>query len=241
MRNFKYKQYIFISLFSIFILSLVISHNKLSELYKIQKIESYVSKIKKDYNKEDEIIDRLEILEQDSNPNVSKKAMETIEMVEKLIEDNDSYEYAISKIDEGVKNSTTKNNLLSVLNSINENSEHYTQAQKLITDLSILDVNNSSSENENNNMLVAIEYYTKHSTAGMQKLDIRVKNTSGKDIEYLALDILEIDSDGNVVNSDWTNTSALILDGATISLDIYFDYQRSESSLEFKIKDVRYK
>lgn len=227
---------------SVLILLLLINHNRLLEFYKVQKIESYISKIKKDYNKEDEIINRLEILEQDSNSNVSRKAIETIEIVEKLIEDNDSYEYAISKIGEGVKNNTTRNNLLSVLNSINENSEHYAQAQKLITDLSIADIDSDSNdEDENNNMLVTIEYYTKHSTAGSQKLDIRLKNTSGKDIEYLALDILEIDSDGNVVNSDWTNTSALILDNASISLDTYFDYQRSESDLEFKIKDIRYK
>lgn len=241
-RNFKYKKILSIFVLSVLILLLLINHNRLLEIYKVKKIESYISKIKKNYDKEDEIINKLETLEQDSSKNISQKATETIEIVEKLIEDNDSYEYAVSKIDEGVNNITTKNNLISVLSSIDKNSENYKKAQELIDDLSNVKISsNLNKEDKNKESLISIEYYTKHSTAGSEKLNIKLKNTSGKDIEYLALDILEVDSDDNVVNSDWTNTSALILDDATISLNTYFDYQRSESDLEFKIKDIKYK
>lgn len=226
------------------VILLVISSSKILETYKIIKINSYISKIRKDYSKEDYIIDKLESFEEDKNQKVSDRATEVLGIVEKLIEDNSAYEYAVLRVKEGVSNNVVKNTLLNLLKSIDENSEHYSSAQEMINTIEVTkkdETDKNSDSNENNKSEISIEYYTKHYTAGNEKLNIKVKNTSGKDIRYLALDILEVDKSGNVVNSDWTNTSALIVNGGEISLDTYFNYQRSDSSLEFRIRDIRYK
>lgn len=86
-----------------------------------------------------------------------------------------------------------------------------------------------------------ITYYSKSYSAGLKELKIKLKNTSGKDIRYLALDIFEIAKDGSVINSDWTNTDALILDGASATIYTYFKYQSDVSDLKFEIRDIVYK
>lgn len=199
---------------------------------KMKKIESLYSDFTKEPSKQGDILIELIKLKKDEDTKVSSKATEYYDKVLKNANDKSVIDNIKNKSD-AIKDSS-RQYFIKDLEEIKSDSLYYVEAQDLIKEL-------SATSTETQKSLIEIQYYTKHSTAGSQKLNIKVQNTSGRDIEYLALDILEIDKRGNVINSDWTNTSALILNDASISIDTYFDYQGSESDLEFRIKDIMYK
>lgn len=236
--KFKSKKNIGILLLILAIVMIVfLNYPKMIEKKKIKKINTLMLEFQSDYTKKSDIIKDLDIYIKDQNMEVSELAENIKEKVILLNSSKNTYERikleVEKKTEEGVLFDSDKKSYAERLKKfISEESDYYDEAQQLISEL--------SGEKEEY-YIVTIEYYSKHYSSGSQELNIKLKNTSGKDIQYLALDILEVDTDGNVINSDWTNTSALILDGASISLDTYFDYQKSDSELEFRIKNVTYR
>lgn len=236
--RFKSKKNIGILLLVLAIVMIVfLNYPKMIEKKKIKKINTLMLEFQSDYTKKSDIIKDLDIYIKDQNMEVSELAENIKEKVILLNSSKNTYERikleVEKKTEEGVLFDSDKKSYAERLKKfVSEESDYYDEAQQLISEL--------SGEKEEY-YIVTIEYYSKHYSSGSQELNIKLKNTSGKDIQYLALDILEVDTDGNVINSDWTNTSALILDGASISLDTYFDYQKSDSELEFRIKNVTYR
>lgn len=238
------KRYIGITLLCllVFVLVLGLRYKNIVKNTKIDKIESLFSEFEDDYGKQIDIMVELNKLKKDKDEEISKKAMEYHSKIEQIVNDKSIIDEVKSISIEDMADYMKEFRIENLL-TIKSDSIYYDEAQSLISKLGgtkPVDTNNNPVETKSDSEII-IEYYSKHYSAGSEKLNIKLKNTSGQDIEYLALDILEVDKDGNVVNSDWTNTSALILNNASVSLDTYFDYQRSESDLNFRIKDIRYK
>ena len=198
--------------------------NELMLEYKNSPNEKYniINKLKGYIANEDEEVVKFA---KDTKDEIERlhRARTTYAMIEKKLENQD-VKYLTKKEKEEYKNR--------LLEDIPEDHEYYSKALKLIEKMEKGYVEGES--------VVLVEYSSPHFKAGNQSLNIKLKNTSGKDIRYLAIDILEYDKDGNVVNSEWANTSSLILNGASVSIDTYFDYQRSDSTLKFRVRDVRY-
>lgn len=85
-----------------------------------------------------------------------------------------------------------------------------------------------------------ITYSKEKTTAGLQKVRIKVENKTGKDINYIRLDFFEKNKDGYISNSGWTNTSKTIKNNSSVNIETYHDFTGSETTLEFEISDIRY-
>lgn len=229
----RLKKKITILVLMVVVLSVLVvgfNYESIAKNTKIKKVESLYKEFTKAPDKQGEILVSLSELKKDTDNDISQKASEYYKTILQNSNDKSVIDDTKSKIN--TIDNKYKKFYVEDLQKVKSDSLYYDEAQELIKELSLV----SEEEKE----VISIEYYTKHSTAELKKLNITLKNTSGKNINYLALDILEIDKSGEVINSDWTNTSALILNDASISLDTYFDYQGSESYLEFRIKDIRY-
>lgn len=95
-----------------------------------------------------------------------------------------------------------------------------------------------SQSNAIDNITLSVNGY--HSSSGSHKVYIKVNNDSDKDIQYMKIALYEIDKDGKTIQSDWTNASN-ILSGASQSEETYFDFNNSDSTLEYEIEDIRFK
>lgn len=112
---------------------------------------------------------------------------------------------------------------------IDEDSELYEESQKILSELGGY-----------KQKYINITSTSLYHDYGTDELKIRIENQSGKDIEYIRIDIFEKEN-GKVINSEWTNSSALIVNGGTSYIETYFDFQSSESEVEFEISDIRYR
>lgn len=197
---------------------------------KLKEIDYLFTEFIDDSSKLGDVVAKLSKYKKDEDKTVVNKAIETYN---KVVET--SYERAV--LDEvnkymGDLTDITRKNYLEQLKEFKADSIYYDEAQELIAKLNYI---------EENKTKIVITYYSKSYSAGLKELTIKLKNTSGKDIKYLALDIFEVDKDGSVINSDWTNTDALILNDASATIDTYFRYQSSVSDLKFEIREVMYK
>lgn len=74
------------------------------------------------------------------------------------------------------------------------------------------------------------------------RIKIEVVNNTERDINYIRVDFFEMDSEGNVVGSDWTNTSAIIkAGGGKTYIETYYDFTNSFNGLQLEANDVRYR
>lgn len=115
------------------------------------------------------------------------------------------------------------------LSRVSDDSKFYKYAQEILDKI------------KDSNVLIKIVSYTGHSRKGNQSLSITVRNVSDKDISYLALDIFEKDSNGNILNSDYTNTTSVIKPDAEVVINTYFDYQQSKSDIKLELRDITFK
>lgn len=87
---------------------------------------------------------------------------------------------------------------------------------------------------------IALSCTDVHNSAGSHKVFIKVNNNSDKDIEYMKIVLYEVSKDGKTIQSDWTNTSN-VLSGASQSVEAYFDFNQSNSTIKYEIDDIRFK
>ncbi|MDU7148264.1 MAG: hypothetical protein E6300_07220 [Clostridium sp.] len=179
---------------------------------------------------------------------IKYKHKEAWKAIDEINEGRDIYENTVGKRldyeDINEMTDSSKEHYIEVLSKVTANSEYFDKCKTLIAQLKGEIPANPPKEKpieKETKYLFELLSYSKHYQAGSQKLEIKVKNTSGKDISYLAIDIFEVSTQGEILNSDYTNTNSLVKDGATVVLDTYFKYQRSDSDLKFEIRDVRYK
>jgi len=204
---------------------------------KINKINQLMAEFKDDYDKRLDVYKELTIYAEDEDEEISQLARDTKKEVNLLYKSKTTYERLKEEIEDAewkgfLLEGTREEYAKKLQEGVSKESKYYEEAQQLIAQLTgdIEDYND-----------IIIEYYSNHYEPGTKELSITLKNTSGKDIEYLSLDIFEIDSVGNILNSDWTNTSSLIKDNANITIDTYFDYKSKDSKLNFEIRDIRYR
>lgn len=86
-----------------------------------------------------------------------------------------------------------------------------------------------------------ITYSKEKTTAGLQKVRIKVENNIGKDIKYIKLDFFEKSKDGKILNSDWTNSDKIIKNKSIAYIETYYDFIGSDTTLEFEIADINYR
>lgn len=112
---------------------------------------------------------------------------------------------------------------------IDENSELYQEAQDVLSQIEGY-----------KQKYINVTYSKEKTTAGLQKVRIKIENESGKDITYIRLDFFEKNKDGYISNSGWTNTSKTIKNNSSVNIETYHDFTGSETTLEFEISDIRY-
>ena len=112
---------------------------------------------------------------------------------------------------------------------IDENSELYQEAQDVLSQIEGY-----------KQKYINVTYSKEKTTAGLQKVRIKIENESGKDINYIRLDFFEKNKDGYISNSGWTNTSKTIKNNSSVNIETYHDFTGSETTLEFEISDIRY-
>lgn len=218
-----------------FAILIMISYPKVAKDKKIKNINNLMSEFEYDYTTKTDVLKELEVYLEDKNSDISERANEVKEKINVLYKSKTVYDRVKKEVDESFNSlwdSEKAEYVKKLQEGVSQESIYYADAQELISKLG---------GSETTSTDIALESYSSHYDKGNQKLNIYLKNTSGKDIEYLSINIIEVDSNGDIVNSDWTNTSSLIKDGAKISLDTYFDYKSKDSKLKFEIKDIRYK
>ncbi|MDU5110559.1 MAG: hypothetical protein E6248_08935 [Clostridium sp.] len=208
---------------------------------KITEIDTLVQEYKTDNSKQIDVMTELHKLKKDENKKVANKAKESLILIEDISVSKTVYERVIKNTEnKSLKDLSKAEKMMysTQLEEVSEVSEYYEDAQKLISQLG---GGSNNSTNNINDPIVVIDRYTRNSAAGLGGLEITLTNTSGMDIAYASLDILEVDKNGNIINSDLTNSSDLFLNNEKLTIKTNFDYQLSKSDLEFRIRDVRYK
>ena len=207
---------------------------------KMTEIDTLVQEYKADNSKQIDVMTELHKLKKDENKKVAKKAEESLTLIEDISVGKTVYERVIKNTENKSLEDLSKAEKMmysTQLEEVSEVSEYYEDAQKLISKLG----GGSSNSTNNNDWAVLIDSYTRHSAAGVEELEITLTNTSGMDIAYVSLDILEVDKNGDVINLDWADSSDLFLNNEKLTIKSNFDYQLSESDLGFIIRDIIYK
>lgn len=207
---------------------------------KMTEIDTLVQEYKADNSKQIDVMTELHKLKKDENKKVAKKAEESLTLIEDISVGKTVYERVIKNTENKSLEDLSKAEKMmysTQLEEVSEVSEYYEDAQKLISKLG----GGSSNSTNNNDWAVLIDSYTRQSAAGVEELEITLTNTSGMDIAYVSLDILEVDKNGDVINSDCADSSDLFLNNEKLTIKSNFDYQLSESDLGFIIRDIIYK
>nr|WP_278336807.1 FxLYD domain-containing protein [Clostridium frigidicarnis] len=69
-----------------------------------------------------------------------------------------------------------------------------------------------------------------------------VKNTGNKNIRYVKVNIFMYDSNNNIIDSYWTNSSSLIKPGAKLELEKMIPYKDNyeNATMNAEIADMRF-
>ena len=98
--------------------------------------------------------------------------------------------------------------------------------------------NTTKAEDPKSKIKLSLGGVTCH-TAGSSEIRVYVDNDSSKNIKYIKVNLFE-KRDGRIIQSDWTNDSSVILSGASQTIDTYFDFHSSESTLEVELDKVTF-
>lgn len=238
--NNKKKRNAIIIIMGVSILTLV-GCNGTDKSEKITEIDTLVQEYKTDNSKQIDVMTELHKLKEDENKKVANKAKESLTLIEDISVGKTVYERVVKNTENKSLEDLSKAEKMmysTQLEEVSEVSEYYEDAQKLISKLG---GGSSNSTNNNNDSAVLIDSYTRHSSEGVEEVEITLSNTSGMDIAYVSLDILEVDKNGDVINSGWADSSDLFLDSEKSTIKTNFDYKLSESDLGFIIRDIIYK
>lgn len=156
---------------------------------------------------------------------------------EKYLLDNNLYtlETSYSFNRDEVVNNMINNGVIS--NKQNVKSE---EIQGELIELGIAikcEVTTDNNEESKARIIYSVSDY--HSKSGVEDVSIIVKNNTDKDITYVKINLFE-KKDGKTVNSDWTNSIAVIKPGAEQKITTYFDFRESGSEIEIEFEEVKY-
>ena len=135
--------------------------------------------------------------------------------------------YAVFMIYVAKDNQSSNNKIKNTTNQTTSNSINTNKTQKT-----------TKTEDSKSKIKISLSREDKHK-AGSTEIKVYVDNNSSKNIKYIKVNLFE-KSDGKIIQSKWTNDSSLIKAGASQTIDTYFDFRKSTSTLEAELDEVTF-